>query len=138
MSHELADETIKQMWLTAWAAGPLADLKIEHENHRFKEPTALAWGRLTLTTGKTTPQAIGGPTNKLDRTPFFLNLQIFIPETKGSKIAKQAHDAMSALNYQSSNIGNLTINFSTTEKTTSTADKGTAALIIASGYYDLR
>ncbi len=136
-THAIANETIKRCWLLAWQAGPLSAMPIEHENHRFKAPTDTPWGRLTLTRGDTSKVSLGGPTVKIERTPFILNLQVFIPENQGTRAADNAADAMAALNDFTASETNLTVNFKTVGIGSSSADKGAAFLITIPGQYDL-
>lgn len=137
-THGTATATIKRLFGLAWLqAGPLASMKIEHENHRFKAPDDAPWGRLTLAKGATTQISLGGKGTRVDRTPFVLNLQVFIPENKGTRVADDAFDVMNKLNGQTVQEGTLTVNLQTATSNTSSADKGAAFLISIVGYYDL-
>jgi Bacteriophage related domain of unknown function len=136
-THGTATATIKRLFGLAWMAGPIPALPIEHENHRFKAPDDAPYGRLTLAKGNTTQMTLGGKGTRVDRTPFILNLQVFIPENKGTRIADQAFDAMTLLNGQCTHEENLTVNLQAATSATSSADKGVAFLISIVGYYDL-
>lgn len=139
-NHTTAAEEIKRAWLTAWNAGPLSALPVEHENLRFQQPSSGPWGRLTLVTGDTEPAAIGSGAGRLERTAFVLFLQIFMPENTGTKIARQAADVMRSLDRLSIHQPGLTINFRTAGYTPAPnpANTGLAAYNVQiPGQYDL-
>lgn len=99
MNHETATAEIMRLWKLASLSGALATLPTEYENRRFKRPDAGPWGRLTLRKAQSTPRNIGDGL-RVERTPFVLYLQIFIPEGEGTRVAEQAHDRLKILNYQ--------------------------------------
>lgn len=140
-NHTTAAEEIKRAWLTAWQAGPLLyALPVEHENQRFTQPATGPWGRLTLVTGETEPAAIGNGQGRLERTPFVLFLQVFMPENTGTKVARQAADIMRALDRMSIQKDALTVNFRTTGLTPAPnpANTGlTAYNVQLPGQYDI-
>jgi hypothetical protein len=139
-NHTTAAAEIKRAWLFAWNAGTLSSIPVEHANQRFQQPKNGPWGRLTLQTGKTTPAAIGGQMGKLDRTPFILSLQMFLPENSGTSIAQQAADCLKLLDRATINHDNLAINFDTAgyEAAPNPANTGIVAYNCEiSGFYDI-
>lgn len=140
-THAAASQMIMQNWVFAWNAGSLFAMPVEHENMKFKPPTDAPWGRLTLTRGDSSQMALGGPAVQVERTPFILNLQIFIPENQGTRARDQAADAMKKLNKTSDSSfasSSLVVNFHTTSISTIQAEKGAGFLIATAGYYDLQ
>lgn len=139
-NHTTAAEEIKRAWLAAWNAGPLDAMPVEHENLRFQQPSTGPWGRLTLVTGDTEPAAIGTGAGRLERTPFVLFMQVFMPENTGTKIARQAADAMRALDRMSIQKDALTVNFRTAGLTPAPNPSNTGLVaynVQIAGQYDI-
>lgn len=101
-AHQTARESIMQEFVTAWNAsafGPTNDNEpIGYENMPFEQPETGRFFKLYLLPGNTEPAAIGPA--KLNRTPFALMLQCFIPEREGSIKAWEAADIMAELDYK--------------------------------------
>lgn len=101
MSHEAARRMIAQAWKDVWVPGPLSTtVPIEYQNQKFSKPQSGPWGRYTLLPGETNPAALGVNGAKIDRTPFFLTIQVFIPEEGGTSVAFQVSDILANLNTQ--------------------------------------
>jgi hypothetical protein len=64
------------------------------DNHKFTQPVAAPWGRLTVARGNRTPAAIGG--EKI-RTIGMVYLQVFLPLETGTAEADQAADAFASI-----------------------------------------
>lgn len=137
MTHIAATAMIFQHWTFAWAAGELPAMPVEFDNMKFKQPDAATWGRLTLTRGDSTQIALGGPGIAVERTPFILNLQVFIPENQGTRDRDKAADAMRKLNRVTGAAAGLVVNFYTASIGNSQAEIGSGSLITIGGYYDL-
>lgn len=141
-NHATAAAEINRAWLFAWQASPLsASIPVEHQNHRFARPTAGAWGRLSLATGETSPASIGTGAGALERTPFILTLQVFLPENTGTRLAAMAADAMRSMNRMSINKDGLTLNFDTVSLAPAPNPGNTgleAFNATISGQYDIR
>lgn len=139
MSHAAALAEINRVFQQAWTSGSLAGLSIDYQNHPFKQPTS-AWGRLTISCGKTTPQALGGPSRKVTRTPFILTLQLFIPINEGTKAAAAAADIMAKLDHTSTGSSTVTVRFETAgwEQVAKDESSFVPFNISIAGTYDIR
>ena len=71
---------------------------VEWPSLRFKQPTRSQWYRVTIQQGQANAAALGP--QKLNRTPFVVFLQVFIPieNETGDAAAYTAADALGALN----------------------------------------
>jgi len=71
---------------------------VEWPGMRFEQPKAQPWYRVGIQAGQAQPAALGP--QKLNRTPFVVFLQIFLPieNALGNAAAYEAADAIGALN----------------------------------------
>jgi hypothetical protein len=67
---------------------------VQMDNHKFTQPVAAPWGRLSIARGTRAPAAIGGA--KL-RSLGIVYLQIFLPLESGTAEADQAADAFASV-----------------------------------------
>lgn len=136
MSHEAAREMIAEAWKQAWVASGLT-FPVEIQNHAFKRPPNATWGRYTYLPGETEPAALG---ISIERTPFALILQIFLPENTGTKDATLAADALRPLNgaVRRSPDGKVVVNFRTVGLTPGTTEDGVEAFnVTIRGHHDI-
>jgi hypothetical protein len=99
MSKESARKLIADAWIAAVDAANLT-YPIEYQNLPFEQPEKGPWGRYTLGMGTTEPAALGTQGAKMDRTPFFVTVQVFIPINEGTLPAYATEAAMALMNYR--------------------------------------
>lgn len=92
MSTEAARAAIAARFQAGWT-GPGA-LPVEYENLHFKPPEGAPWCRFSIQWGERDSVAVGG-TRK--RQVGILSLQIFMPETGGTKAATVATDKLAEI-----------------------------------------
>lgn len=135
MNHTTAAEEIKRAWHTAWIGSPLASMPVEQDNLPFKQPKGQPWGRLSILQGETSKVALGPPMN---RTPFVLQLQVFLPEHTGTRTATKAADALAVLNGLTTRAAGLIVRFGEASIARANDDGGAAAwLATLPGTYDI-
>tara|TARA_R110000803_G_scaffold209965_3_gene280589 strand:- start:17944 stop:18405 length:462 start_codon:yes stop_codon:yes gene_type:complete len=71
---------------------------VEWPSMRFEQPEGLPWYRVTIQQGQSNPAALGP--QKLNRSPFVIFLQVFLPieNLTGDSAAYVAADALGSLN----------------------------------------
>lgn len=108
MSLTAARALTLSVWEEKWKNHPIGNLPLEIENREFKRPKDADWGRLTLALGETTSIAVG---SDVERTPFVVTLQYFIPEGKGTLNAYDARDVLKALRNISRRDGQIVVKY---------------------------
>jgi len=135
MNHTTAAAEIKRAWLTAWTGGPLAAMPVEQDNLPFQQPVGQAWARLSIANGETTKPSLGPP---MTRTPFILQLQVFLPEQTGTRKATQAADALAVLNGTVTRSNGLIVRFYEAGVERGPDETGTATFLVSlPGTYDI-
>ena len=122
----------------ALAAAPnYSAIAIDAPNRRFQKPLNDPWVRVALNPGTRAPAALGSSGQKLNRFPFILALQVFVPENNGEKIAFEiADELLGPLEYQTAigtvdgtrhNIHFETASIGTGFRAASDSDEGAAS-----------
>lgn len=131
--HAAAAVEIRRVFSTAWQGGAI-QLPLQLENTPFVQPHGAAWGRLSVVTGSTTAACLGAA---MTRTPFILQLQVFVPEHQGTGIARQIADQVAVIDATVHRAAGLLVRFDTTAIEPTASQGGAAAFLITlPGTYD--